>query len=157
MKKIIFILILMASSGFVKAEKLRFMLEFGYKEQVYFLDEESIEKKGKLVRVWVKMISNQKYIKPGQASYTMTRWETNCAKRTIQALNSASYNSEGDSISSTNRPGDLMPLFPGSRGEEYYKMFCNPKFPDVDTLTKPVENPDEFTKTAFKVYEEHAK
>ena len=157
MRKILFAFIFMASSGFAKAEKLRFILEFGYKEKVFFLDEETIEKKGKTVKAWVKEISNQKYVKPGQASYRMTFWEANCSKRTIQALSSASYNANGDGISATNQPGDLMKIVPESRGAEYHKMFCNPNFPDVESLTKPVDNPTELAKTAFKVYEEHAK
>lgn len=133
------------------------MLEFGYKEKVFFLDEESIEKKGKIVRVWVKEISNPKYIRQGEANYRMTLWEANCPKRTIQALSSASFNSSGDGVSATNQPGDLMKIVPETRGAEYHKMFCNPKFPEMASLTKPVDNPAELAKTAFKVYEEHAK
>ena len=147
----------MFSSGFVSAEQLRFMLDFGHKEKVYFLDGESIEKSGKLVRVWVKAISNPKFIQSGQASYTMTQWEVNCSARKIQALRNVSYNSEGNVISSMSQPGDLMSIVPESRGSEYYKMFCNPKFPNIDSVAKPVDNPDELAKTAFKVYEEHAK
>ncbi|MGX9784454.1 surface-adhesin E family protein [Janthinobacterium lividum] len=157
MRKIIFVLVFMFSSGIVKAEKLRYMLEFGYKEKVFFLDEESIEKKGKVVSVWVKEVSNQKFIRPGEASYRMTLWEANCSKKTIQALSSASFNSNGDGISATNQPGDLMKIVPETRGAEYHKMFCNPKFPEISSLTKPVDNPTELAKTAFKVYEEHAK
>ena len=70
MNKIIFSLIIMFSSGFLHAEQLRFMLELGNKENLYLLDAESIEKSGKLVRVWMKTISNPKYIQSGQASYT---------------------------------------------------------------------------------------
>ena len=157
MKKIIFVLVCIAFSGFAKAEKLRFMLEFGYKEKVFFIDEESIEKKGKVVRVWVKEVSNPKFMRPGEANYRMTFWEANCSKKTIQALSSASFNSSGDGISATNQPGDLMKIVPETRGAEYHKMFCNPKFPNVDSLAQSVDNPDEFAKTAFKVYEEHAK
>lgn len=157
MRKIIFVLVFMFSSGIVKAEKLRYMLEFGYKEKVFFLDEETIEKKGKVVSVWVKEVSNQKFIRPGEASYRMTLWEANCSKGTIQALSSASFNSNGDGISATNQPGDLMKIVPETRGAEYHKMFCNPKFPEIASLTKPVDNPTELAKTAFKVYEEHAK
>ncbi|WP_425252139.1 surface-adhesin E family protein [Janthinobacterium sp. NFX145] len=157
MRKIIFVLVFVFSSGIVKAEKLRFMLEFGYKEKVFFLDEETIEKKGKMVSVWVKEVSNQKFIRPGEASYRMTLWEANCSKRTIQALSSASFNSSGDGISATNQPGDLMKIVPETRGAEYHKMFCNPNFPEIASLTKPVDNPAELAKTAFKVYEEHAK
>ena len=50
-----------------------------------------------------------------------------------------------------------MKIVPETRGAEYHKMFCNPKFPNVDSLAQSVDNPDEFAKTAFKVYEEHAK
>lgn len=147
----------MFSSGIVKAEKLRYMLEFGYKEKVFFLDEETIEKKGKMVSVLVKEVSNQKFIRPGEASYRMTLWEANCSKRTIQSLSSASFNFNGDAIAATNQPGDLMRIVPETRGAEYYKMFCNPNFPEIASLTKPVDNPTELAKTAFKVYEEHAK
>lgn len=157
MRKIIFVLVFMFSSGIVKAEKLRYMLEFGYKEKVFFLDEETIEKKGKMVSVLVIEVSNQKFIRPGEASYRMTLWEANCSKRTIQSLSSASFNFNGDAIAATNQPGDLMRIVPETRGAEYYKMFCNPNFPEIASLTKPVDNPTELAKTAFKVYEEHAK
>ena len=157
MNKIIFSLIIMFSSGFLHAEQLRFMLELSNKENLYLLDAESIEKSGKLVRVWMKTISNPKYIQSGQASYTMTQWEVNCGARKIQALKKVSYSSGGNVISSMNQPGDLMSIVPESRGSEYYKIFCNPKFPNMDALSKPVDNSDELAKTVFKVYEESAK
>lgn len=157
MHKVLFSLIAIFSSSLLHAEQLRFMINLGNKENLYLLDAESIEKSGRLVRVWMKTISNPKYIQSGQASYSMTQWEVNCVARKIQALQKVLYSSDGNVISSLSQSGDLMSIVPESRGSEYYKMFCNPKFPNMDALSKPVDNSDEVARNIFKVYEDSIK
>lgn len=156
MKKILISLALFSQVGVANAEPARFMLYLSGKEKAIFIFEKNIEKNKKIVRASIQQIGNPRYVKVGESYSDNVRWEANCAKRTMQTLNSAHYDLNGKPTSWSNVPGELIPLIPGTYVAEFFDTLCDPKFPNIESLTTPIDDPDGYAKKAFKVFEEHS-
>lgn len=156
MKKILVGLALFSIVSIANAEPARFMLYLSGKETAIFIFEKNIEKKKKFVRAWIQKIENPRYVKDGDSYSQNVRWQANCANRTIQALSSVSYDLNGKPISWSNVPGKLLPLVPDTYAAEYFEILCDPKFPNIKSLTTPMSDPEEYAKKSFKVFEENS-
>jgi hypothetical protein len=156
MKKTLIGLALFSFVCIANAEPARFMLYLSGKEKAIFIFEKDIEKNKKIVRASIQQIGNPRYVKVGDFYSRKGRWEANCAKRTIQVLRVVTYDFNGKPTSVSNAPTDFLPLIPGTYSADFFEMLCDPKFPNIESLTTPIDDPDEYAKKAFKVFEEHS-
>lgn len=156
MKKTLIGLSLFSLVCIANAEPARFMLYLSGKEQARFILEKEIEKNKKSVRAWIERIKNPNYMKKGEYYSRKEQWEANCVKRTLQILNSVTYDLKGETISWSNVPTGLQPLIPGTYAAEYFEILCDPKFPNIESLTTPMDDPEEYAKKVFKVFEENS-
>ena len=153
MKKNLLGLALFSFVCIANAEPARFMLYLSGKEKAIFVFEKDVEKNKKIVRASIQQIGNPRYVKVGEFYSRKGRWEANCAKRTIKVLNVATYDLNGNPISVSNVPTDFLPLISGTYSANFFEMLCDPKFPNIESLTNPIDDPDEYAKKAFKVFE----
>lgn len=156
MKKTLIGLALFSFVCIANAEPARFMLYLSGKEKAIFIFEKDIEKNKKIVRASIQQIGNPRYVKVGDFYSRKGRWEANCAKRTIQVLSVVTYDLKGKPTSVSNVPTDFLPLIPGTYSADFFEMLCDQKFPNIESLTKPIDDPEEYAKKAFKVFEEHS-
>ena len=122
---------LFSQVGVAYAEPARFILNLSGKEKAIFIFEKNIEKNKKIVRASIQQIGNPRYVKLGESYSDNVRWEANCAKRTMQTLNSAHYDLNGKPTSWSNVPGELIPLIPGTYVAEFFDTLCSPKFHNI--------------------------
>ena len=156
MKRLLFGITFLSFFNIANAEPARFMLYLSGKEKAIFVFEKDIEKNKKIVRASIQQIENPRYVKVGNFYSRKGRWEANCAKRTIQVLNVVTYDLNGKTTSASNVPTDFLPLTPGTYSADFFEILCDPKFPNIESLTGPTNDPDEYAKKAFKVFEEHS-
>ena len=122
---------LFSQVGVAYAEPARFTLNLSGKEKAIFIFEKNIEKNKKIVRASIQQIRNPRYVKVGESYSDNVRWEANCAKRTMQTLNSVHYDLNGKPTSWSNVPGELIPLIPGTYVAEFFDTLCSPKFHNI--------------------------
>lgn len=156
MKKILIGLTLFSLIGIANAEPARFMLHLSSKEKAIFIFEKDIEKNKKIVRASIQQIENPRYVNVGEFYSRQGRWEANCAKRTIQVLSVVTHDLNGKPTSVSNVPTDFLPLIPGTYSADFFEILCDPKFPNIESLTKPIDDHKEYAKKAFRVFEEHS-
>ncbi len=156
MKKILIGLTLFFIADIANAEPARFMYYLSSKEKATFIFEKDIEKNKKIVRAWIQQIGNPRYVKVGEFYSRKGHWEANCAKRTVQVLSVVTYDLNGKPISVSNVPTDFLPLIPNTNSAAFFEILCDPKFPNIESLSTPMNDPEEYAKKTFKVFEEHS-